>query len=186
MTDKPGVTGEICVSAAHVKDRYDRLWVTDDASTDSDGERRWHRTGDVGHLDDDGRLWVEGRLVHVVTSAAGVLTPVGVEQRIEALPSVATAAVVGVGPAGTQAVVAVVTLGAGHAAAHGHGGLAVAELAAEVRAAAAGTVGGVELAAVLVVPALPVDIRHNSKIDRVRVAAWAGRVLAGRRPTRLA
>ena len=187
-TDKPGVTGEICVSAAHVKDRYDRLWVTDDASTDGEGDRHWHRTGDVGHLDDDGRLWVEGRLGHVVTSAEGVVTPVGVEQRIEALPAVATAAVVGVGPAGTQAVVAVVTLAAGPAAAHGHGGLAAHDLASSVRAAAAGTggAGGVELAAVLVVPALPVDIRHNSKIDRVRVGAWAGRVLAGGRPTRLA
>ena len=54
-------------AAAHVKDRYDQLWV------DRAGQRRdagWHRTGDVGHLDDQGRLWVEGRLVHVVTTAA--------------------------------------------------------------------------------------------------------------------
>ena len=40
---------------------------------------------------------------------------------------------------------------------------------------------GVEVAAVLVTDALPVDIRHASKIDRTRVAAWAEQVLAGRR-----
>ena len=45
---------------------------------------------------------------------------------------------------------------------------------------------GVNLAAVLLVPALPTDVRHNSKIDRVRVAAWAERVLAGDRAGRLA
>ena len=37
------------------------------------------------------------------------------------------------------------------------------------------------LAAVLVVPRLPTDIRHNSKIERVRLAEWADRILAGGR-----
>ena len=45
----------------------------------------WHRTGDVGHLDAAGRLWVEGRLVHVdQRPLTDPLTPVGIEQRIEA------------------------------------------------------------------------------------------------------
>ncbi|TFC80717.1 alpha/beta fold hydrolase, partial [Cryobacterium cheniae] len=104
-----GVTGEIVVSAPHVEDHYDRLWLTDRAARRGavPGER-WHRTGDVGHLDSAGRLWVEGRLPHVITTATGVLTPVGPEQRVESVPAVARAAVVGVGPAGTQQVVAVV------------------------------------------------------------------------------
>jgi len=42
-------------------------------------------------------------------------------------------------------------------------------------------VAGVPVAAVLVRKDLPVDIRHNSKIDRLAVAAWASRVLAGGR-----
>ena len=47
---------------------------------------------------------MEGRLAHVVTTADGVVTPVGAEQRVERLASVASAAVVGVGPVGSQAV----------------------------------------------------------------------------------
>jgi hypothetical protein len=35
------------------------------------------------------------------------------------------------------------------------------------------------VAAVLTVPRLPVDRRHNSKIDRTRLGRWAGAVLAG-------
>jgi hypothetical protein len=38
-----------------------------------------------------------------------------------------------------------------------------------------------DVAAVLVVRRLPVDIRHNSKVDRARLARWATRVLAGER-----
>jgi acyl-coenzyme A synthetase/AMP-(fatty) acid ligase len=171
-TGPPGpsveVSGEICVSAAHVKDRYDRLWATERASSRDPG---WHRSGDVGHLDSAGRLWVEGRLVHVVTTADGPLTPVGVEQRIEAKSPVTGAAVVGVGPRGTQQVVAVVV-----PETRAPVGLAPQQLAAAVRAAA-----GVRVAAVLVVAALPVDIRHAAKIDRQRLARWAERVLAGAR-----
>ena len=100
-----GVTGEILVSAPHVKDAYDRLWLTQRESIRTPG---WHRTGDVGHFDAAGRLWVEGRLAHVVLAPGSVVTPVGTEQAIEQLDDVAHAAIVGVGPAGTQAVVAVV------------------------------------------------------------------------------
>jgi acyl-coenzyme A synthetase/AMP-(fatty) acid ligase/pimeloyl-ACP methyl ester carboxylesterase len=162
------VTGEICVSAAHVKDRYDRLWATEQASSRNSG---WHRTGDVGHLDALGRLWVEGRLAHVITTANGPLTPVGAEQRIEARTPVTGAALVGVGPQGIQQPVAIVV-----PTASSRPGLAADELARSVRVAA-----DLPLAAVLTVQSLPVDIRHASKIDRSRLARWAGGVLSGAR-----
>ncbi len=173
LTAEPGVVGEICVRAAHVKDRYDRLYATERDASRTAG---WHRTGDVGHLDVQGRLWVGGRLVHVLATADGVITPVGVEQRVEVLAEVRLAALVGVGPAGTAVPVAVVETAAG-VRRPGQAGLALAD---QVRAAA-----GIPLAAVLVVPSLPVDKRHNSKIDRTAVAAWAAGVLAGGRPGRL-
>ncbi|WP_308123398.1 alpha/beta fold hydrolase [Modestobacter marinus] len=171
LTAEPGVTGEVCVRGAHVKDRYDALWATERAASRDPG---WHRTGDVGHLDLAGRLWVEGRLPHVVPTAAGVVTPVGVEQRVEQLDGVAAAAVVGVGPAGTQAVVVVVVPdrpGRRRSLAP-----AAPALADAVRAAA-----GTEVAAVLVTDRLPVDVRHQSKVDRTAVARRAARLLAGSR-----
>ncbi len=170
---EPGVTGEICVSGPHVKDRYDRLWSTQRRSADPPG---WHRTGDVGHTDDQGRLWVEGRLVHVITGPDGPVTPVGIEQRVETVPAVALAAAVGVGPAGTQQTVVVLEALDHHPGPLAPTPLAPARLAAEVRAAA-----GTPVAAVLVTDRLPVDIRHASKIDRTRVARWAEHVLAGGR-----
>ncbi len=107
-TEQSGVTGEVVVAAPHVRDHYDRLWRTDRVSRLGVDDPRGHRTGDVGHLDVDGRLWIEGRLQHVVTTADGVVTPVGPEQRIERVDGVGRAGVAGTGPAGTQQVVAVV------------------------------------------------------------------------------
>ena len=168
-----GVTGEILVSAPHVKETYDRLWLTQRGSARTAG---WHRTGDVGHFDAAGRLWVEGRLAHVVTAPGTVVTPVGAEQAIERLEDVGLAAVVGVGPSGTQAVVAVVeTVPPARRA-----GPAAPPLAGRVREAA--RQADVSVSAVLVVPAQPTDIRHNAKIDRTRLARWASAVLAGGRP----
>jgi acyl-coenzyme A synthetase/AMP-(fatty) acid ligase len=176
-TTAPEVTGEVCVRAAHIKARYDRLWVADRAATPAPG---WHRTGDVGHFDADGRLWIEGRLVHVIVTAEGPVTPVGIERRVEGVAGVRRAAVVGVGPRGAAQVVVVVELPGIR-----RSGLAPAPVRDAVRAAAADTSGVVPgIAAVLVVRTLPVDIRHNSKIDRVAVGHWAQRVLDGRRPGR--
>ncbi len=189
LTDRAGGTGEVCVRAAHVKDRYDAMWALERASSRDPG---WHRTGDVGHLDDVGRLWIEGRLQHVVATASGAVTPVGIEQRVERLPGVSAAAAVGVGPAGAQVVV-VVIVPSGDPVPSGSGPapsgrrritrrgdrlrLAGTDLADAVRAAA-----GVEVAAVLVARRLPVDVRHQSKVDRSEVARRAARVLAGARP----
>ena len=168
-----GVTGEILVSAPHVKEAYDRLWLTQRESVRTAG---WHRTGDVGHFDAAGRLWVEGRLAHVVTAPGAVVTPVGAEQAIERLDDVGLAAVVGVGPSGTQAVVAVVeTVPPARRA-----GPAAPQLAGRVRDAARRA--GVSVSAVLAVPSQPTDIRHNAKIDRTRLSRWASAVLAGGRP----
>jgi acyl-coenzyme A synthetase/AMP-(fatty) acid ligase/pimeloyl-ACP methyl ester carboxylesterase len=174
LTSSPGVHGEVCVRAAHVKDRYDALWAAERAAARDPG---WHRTGDVGHMDGEGRLWIEGRLAHVITTADGVVTPVGLERRIEDLHVVSAAAVVGVGPEGAQVAVAVVVPAARarrHASRAGRLTVASPELADQVRETA-----GIDLAAVLATTTLPVDIRHQSKVDRAALARRAARLLSG-------
>ncbi|MFO7960888.1 MAG: alpha/beta fold hydrolase [Nitriliruptoraceae bacterium] len=169
LTRAAEVTGEVCVAAPHVKDRYDRLALTELTSSRDLG---WHRSGDVGHLDAAGRIWIEGRLAHLITTTAGAVTPVGIEQRVEAIEHIELAAAVGVGPPGTQQVVVVVATDPAPTAWQ----LAPLSLVDRVRAA----VPAVDVAAVLVVPKLPVDIRHQSKIDRAQLAREAATMLAGR------
>ncbi len=170
----PGsTTGEILIRAPHAREGYDRLAIGTMLASRPPG---WHRSGDVGHVDDQGRLWVEGRLVHVIWGPGGPITPVGIEVATEALDEVEMAAAVGVGPVGIQQVVVIVTLRSGV----GKPQPASVELTDKVRSAVSEVV-----TAVLVVPSLPVDIRHNSKIDRVALSGWAEGILAGgpvRRP----
>jgi acyl-coenzyme A synthetase/AMP-(fatty) acid ligase len=163
------VTGEVVIRAAHVKDGYDRLWLTQFRSAQPPG---YHRSGDVGRLDESGRLWVEGRLAHVIRGENGPITPVAVEHAARSVDGVDLAAAVGVGPAGAQQLVVVVATSGDLRRPR----LADIDLADRTRSAV-----GLPVAAVLEVPELPVDKRHNSKIDRIRVAEWADGVLAGGR-----
>lgn len=171
----PGVTGEVLVRTPWVSDGYDRRWATQrDARPLDAAGRRWHRSGDVGHVDAEGRLWIEGRSVHVVHTDRGPVTPVPVEVAAERVEGVHRSAAVGVGPIGCQVLVVVVERRTAD------DGLAPDDVARAVRAEVPHPV-----AAVLQVSDLPVDIRHNTKIDRTLVAEWAGRVLSGagsRRP----
>jgi acyl-CoA synthetase (AMP-forming)/AMP-acid ligase II len=164
----PMALGEILVRAPWVSDGYLGMWATERAARPGAGQ--WHRSGDVGHVDALGRLWVEGRAVHVIHTAAGPVTPVPVERVVERALAVSRAAAVGVGPVGSQQLVVVVEQPGVD------DGPAPSDVADSVRAVVDGPV-----AAVLVVEALPVDIRHNAKIDRSAVAAWASALLAGSR-----
>ncbi len=179
IAEATGITGEVLVRAPWMSDGYDQLWRTqrDARPTDSLGAI-WHRSGDVGHLDSDGRLWIEGRSVHVIHTDVGAVTPVPVEVAVETHGGgVVRCAAVGVGPVGCQQLVVVLEAPGLDV------GLADATLVAQVRNVVARETGA-RVSAVLRVGALPVDIRHNTKIDRTAVAGWAERVLAGDRARR--
>lgn len=162
LSDAPFIMGEVAVHAHHAKDRYDALWATQRRSSREAG---WHRTGDVGEIDERGRLWIGGRLSHVITPPEGPLAPVSIEQRLGGIAGVRQAAAVGVGPVGTQQVVIVLETVR----------KVDTDILDEVRA-----VAGVPVAAVLSREELPVDVRHRSKVDRSALAVWASQVLAGR------
>ncbi len=166
-TISPNMFGEIVVRAPHARLAYDRLWHTTYLASQPLG---WHATGDVGHLDDEGKLWIAGRVAHVVWTESGPIGPVGLEKSVEALEGIYAAAVVGVGPVGIQQVVVVVQRDDPNKRA----ALAPLERIDEVRA-----LSEIDVVAVFEVPHLPVDRRHNSKINRTRVAEWAEVALGG-------
>ena len=164
-----GQTGEVLARAAWMSAGYDKLWLTERAARPSVEGNVWHRTGDVGHRDSNGNIWIEGRLVHVIHTEDGAVTPVPLEVLVETIPHVNRAAAVGVGPIGAQVVVIVLE------AAGVPVGLAPPDLTKSVR----DVVSPQRVAAVWIMASLPVDIRHNSKIDRTAVAANMSSLLSG-------
>jgi long-chain acyl-CoA synthetase len=56
----------------------------------------WFRTGDIGHLDDDGFVWIEGRRSEMINRGGLKVFPAEVEEVLRMSPDVADVAVVGV------------------------------------------------------------------------------------------
>ena len=161
----PGEVGEVVVRGPVVSRAYaDRPEATAVAKLDWDGQVA-HRMGDLASWDAEGRLWFAGRKAHVVHTAAGPLYSVPCEEVFNRHPGVRRSALVGVGPAGRAEPVLVVQLEDGTAASDA--------LTAELLALGAADQRTAAITRVLYKDDFPVDIRHNSKIDRPQLGRWA-------------
>lgn len=141
-----GEIGEICVKGAVVTRAYaDRAEATLNAKmVDTDGV--YHRMGDLGYFDAEGNLWFCGRKAERV----GSLYTDCVEGRFNGTDGIARCALVG-----PKGVPTLVIEGAENLAAKQH----VLDTSVVSR--------------VLFHPKFPVDARHNSKIHRQTLRAWA-------------
>lgn len=86
--------GEICVHMGS-DEAFTGYWRRPDADAKAirDG---WYHTGDTGHLDEDGDLWVDGRVDDMIISGGENIHPLEVEDVIASHPGVREVAVVGV------------------------------------------------------------------------------------------
>lgn len=176
----PGEIGEIIVSGPNVSPRYFELpektaehKIYQDV--DAVGGGFWHRMGDVGYRDADGRLWFCGRKAHRVVTASGTLFTVCCEAVINEHPGVYRSALVGVGDdLSRQTPVLLVEVDAASATGRSK------ELLEEVREMAAANPVTASIDHFLVHPGFPVDIRHNAKIFREKLRPWAAARVAPR------
>jgi 2-furoate---CoA ligase len=87
-------SGEICVELAS-DEAFGGYWNRPDADAKAI-EGGWYRTGDTGHLDEDGDLWIDGRVDDMIVSGGENVHPLEVEDVLAAHPGVAEVAVIGV------------------------------------------------------------------------------------------
>jgi len=160
----PGEIGEICVAGPTVTDTYwQREAQTRLAKMVDDEGATWHRMGDLGWMDEAGRLWYCGRKSERVITADGTLYTECVEGIVNAVRGVYRSALVGVGPEAARIPAVVVEPEPGQRKAPLIA--RVAERLAEHEITRA--IQRIELH-----KSLPVDIRHNAKIQRGRLADW--------------
>ncbi|MCA8989233.1 MAG: AMP-binding protein, partial [Planctomycetaceae bacterium] len=99
---KNGTIGEIIVrSPSATREYYGRPEATAAAKI-PDGNTFWHRMGDMGYRDDQGRFWFCGRKAHIVHAAEGRMYPVCCEAILNEHPAIYRSALVGVGKPGAQ------------------------------------------------------------------------------------
>jgi olefin beta-lactone synthetase len=140
----PDEPGEIVVAGNHVLPGYLHGRGDEETKFQVDGQV-WHRTGDAGYLDTAGRLWLLGRCAAKITDARGTLYPFAVECAASHSPNVKRAALVQ----------------------HQERRLLAVELQTprqpieDLRNALAWA----ELDEIRVLKAIPVDKRHNAKVD---------------------
>lgn len=88
----PGETGEVCARGPNVMLGY---WNNPEA-TEAVLREGWLHTGDLGHLDAEGYLYLDGRRSDMIKTGAHRVNPADVEEAITELPWVIEAAVVGI------------------------------------------------------------------------------------------
>lgn len=167
-----GQIGEIAVKAAHATRSYFNLpEATALAKIQDPAGGFYHRMGDVGYFDERGRLWFCGRKAHRVVTPRGTRYTIRCEGVFNASPRVLRTALVGVRRNGAVEPVLCVEL---EPAARGQSKEAIRE---ELRGLGSRNEETRDIASFLFHPAFPVDVRHNAKIFREKLALWAARQL---------
>ncbi len=131
----------------------------------------FHRMGDLGYRDAQGRIWFCGRKSHRVIGADGTLFTIPCEAVFNTHPQVFRTALVGVGAPRSQRPVLCVELEPGTGKGEQN---RIREELLEIGGNFAITEG---IRHILFHPAFPVDIRHNAKIFREKLAVWAEKEL---------
>lgn len=171
----PYQIGEIVVKGPVVTEGYLHRPEQTQIAKIYDKKGFWHRMGDLGYSDEQGRVWVCGRKSHRVETEHDLLLPIQCEAIFNQHPAISRSALVGVGEYGFQKPVLVVetkttkgpkssedeqlltqellTLGAKYDHTH-------------------------QIQTILFHHGFPVDVRHQAKIQREKLAVWAKLCLA--------
>jgi acyl-CoA synthetase (AMP-forming)/AMP-acid ligase II len=170
--------GELIVRSPAVTREYVCGAAANEMAKIPDPGGAWHRMGDVGYIDGRGQFWFCGRLAHRVLTPQGPMYPVRCEAVFNEHPQVFRSALVGVGAAGRQRPVLVIEPVEGRMP---RGGQAAARFLAEIRELGQRNPLTAAIQDFLFHPAFPVDVRHNVKISREKLAVWAAARLAASR-----
>ncbi len=166
----PGEVGEIVVSGPQVTASYfRRADATGLAKIRGPGGEVMHRMGDLGVLDEAGRLWFQGRKSQRVIAGGKTYFTEPCEGVFNAHPEVFRTALVGARRRGEVVPVLCVELDSATR------GASRERVRAELLAMGARFAHTRGIQEVLFHEGFPVDIRHNSKIFREKLAEWASR-----------
>lgn len=168
----PGEIGELIVQGPVVTREYVTRREANAVAKIRDGAEVWHRMGDAGFLDEQGRFWFCGRVAHRVVTPGGPMFTIPCEAIFNQHPQVRRSALVGIGSPGQQRPAIVVEPLPGCFPRNDPQRRAFVD---ELRQLAESNDLTRPISDFFFHPAFPVDIRHNVKISREKLAVWASR-----------
>jgi|SaaInl4_135m_RNA_FD_contig_31_1654250_length_5095_multi_7_in_0_out_0_3 olefin beta-lactone synthetase len=173
----PGEIGEICVKGPMVTREYLENPDATKLAKITEGEEVWHRMGDVGYLDEEGKLWFCGRKNHRVQTTDTTYYSVCVEAIFNDHPRVKRSALVGVESASGIRPVIIVEPWKNQMPSDS---LDREKFLKELLELGSKFDHTAEIKEALFHPSFPVDIRHNAKIFREKLRGFAQRALESR------
>jgi len=156
--------GEIIVKGDIVTASYYQSPLETAQAKIKDGLSFWHRIGDLGYQDDQGRIWFCGRKTHRVETPSGLLCSVMCEAIFNTHRGVKRSALVGIGEKGKQSPAIVIERNAAGRK------LDKKLLEKELLDLAGKNALTAQIKSVYFCDHFPVDVRHNIKIDRLKLA----------------
>lgn len=162
-----GEMGEIAVKGDLVTRQYFERPDADAMAKIRDKNSFWHRMGDVGWKDSKGRIWFCGRKGHRVVTEKKTLFTIPCEAIFNNHPEVFRSALVGIGLPNRQKPVICVELKPSRHK------INKKDLKNELIDLARQNEMTKDIKTILFHKSFPVDIRHNSKIFREKLAIWA-------------
>jgi acyl-CoA synthetase (AMP-forming)/AMP-acid ligase II len=169
-----GELGEIIATGPSVTREYDGLPEATRAAKIADGDRIWHRMGDLGALDSSGRLFFFGRRVEKVRTSTGGLPTESIEPAFRQHPHVFRCALIGIGEALDQTPAIVIEPRTGY---FPETEADRVRFITELRELARVNPQADRVREIVFQRALPVDVRHNAKIHRLQLAKeWTRRL----------
>jgi acyl-CoA synthetase (AMP-forming)/AMP-acid ligase II len=173
-----GQIGELMVSGDVVTQYYVTRTDQNALHKVRDGERIWHRMGDVGYLDEQDRFWYCGRKSQRVQTSTGTLFTEPCEAIFNTHPHVYRSALVGIGQPGVQTPVIIIEPWPEH---RPRDSTALHQLLTELAELGRRHPVTADIERILIHSGrLPTDIRHNSKIFREQLVPWAAQQLGVR------
>jgi len=175
LTLPENTIGEIVVKGDMVSQSYyQRPSATAQAKivdTEADEQTVYrHRMGDLGYLDDNGQLWMCGRKAHRVEAAGTILFSIPCERIFNTHKSVKRTALVGVEAEGIIKPLLCIELNKNTQLGSN---LTQQQLFNELKTIGSAHQQSCNIDDFLIHPNFPVDIRHNAKIFREKLAVWA-------------
>ena len=171
IEENQGSIGEIIISGQQVTPAYFEMMDENKKAKIQTENKLWHRIGDIGYFDEKNNLWFLGRKSHrVITDEMTTHYPIRVEAIFNQHPEIRRSALISLSKNGQ-------VLPALAIERHDKSIVMTSKFKSELEALASSSHFTDMISDFFLHSGFPVDVRHNIKIDRLKLSAWAQKII---------